>query len=248
MPVVDESKDGINWKHEGVLLLISLYEAHKEKFASSAISKKAVWNMIATKMKDQGYSVTGHQCSEKFKSLKNRYKDNRKKMAKSGRGRVTWRYYDIMEELLAGDPAVEPLKVVASANCAKDPAAKPPLPPNAKRPQISSPSANAVAIRAASPTVAVRSTSPTVSVRSPSPSSSNAGSPAPDETVPDTVSHTPVVKRRRKSGDVPEWFRTFANDTARRMDALEASSERMIKIAEERNDILRTLVDVLTKN
>ncbi|KAH3809370.1 hypothetical protein DPMN_137733 [Dreissena polymorpha] len=149
MPVVDESKDGINWKHEGVLLLISLYEAHKEKFASSAFSKKAVWNMIATKMKDQGYSVTGHQCSEKFKSLKNRYKDNRKKMAKSGRGRVTWRYYDIMEELLAGDPAVEPLKVVASANCAKDPAAKPPLPPNAKRPQISSPSANAVAIRAA---------------------------------------------------------------------------------------------------
>jgi hypothetical protein len=34
---------------------------------------------------------------------------------KSGRGRSTWQYYDAMEELLAGDPAVRPIKVVASS-------------------------------------------------------------------------------------------------------------------------------------
>ncbi|XP_060579047.1 uncharacterized protein LOC132736021 [Ruditapes philippinarum] len=141
-------------------------------------------------MFEKGLNYDANQCNEKFRSLKHRHKKITDNNEKSGRGRSTWQYYDAMEELLAGDPAVRPIKVVASSTAT--PAAeststgssatltqKPPLPPNILRTKTQSP---------------VRSLSPVESVAS-------------DEQV------TPVIKRRRKMQKVLSGFKTLCCKT-----------------------------------
>jgi hypothetical protein len=63
----------ITWKHEAVLLLISLYGENKEKFTCSSYKQKDVWKIISTKMFEKGLNYDANQCNEKFRSLKHRY-------------------------------------------------------------------------------------------------------------------------------------------------------------------------------
>ncbi|WAR29082.1 hypothetical protein MAR_002650 [Mya arenaria] len=62
----------------------------------------------------------------------------------------------------------------------------------------------------------------------------------------DQTPHT--RKRRRVQQEPPEWFQAFRAEQNERMDRLEAANNSLIKIAQERNDILKTLVNHLTKN
>ncbi|XP_052771354.1 uncharacterized protein LOC128211016 [Mya arenaria] len=201
---------GHTWTHEAVLLLIDLFGKNKDKFASSCFKQKDIWQCISEKMKDSGHTVDGVQCNEKFRSLKYRHKVITDSNAKSGRGRRSWQFYEAMEEVMAGDPAVRPIKVVASALTAQER-----CPP--KRQLFT-----ATPIR-------------------PQNEEHNEQSTPGDQTP-----HT--RKRRRVQQEPPEWFQAFRTEQNERMDRLEAANNSLIKIAQERNDILKTLVNHLTKN
>ncbi|XP_060605782.1 LOW QUALITY PROTEIN: uncharacterized protein LOC132758243 [Ruditapes philippinarum] len=64
----------VNWRHEEVLLLISLYSEHQQMFNNSLFKAYEVWKKIAEGMREKGYSFTGLQCDKKFRSLKYRIK------------------------------------------------------------------------------------------------------------------------------------------------------------------------------
>ncbi|XP_060598024.1 uncharacterized protein LOC132751821 isoform X1 [Ruditapes philippinarum] len=135
-----------------------------------------------------------------------------------------------MNEVLAGDPAVRPLRVIGSAENVRETTekvevtkSKPPLPPNSLRVRTPSPS-----LRPVSP---------------PTPARSLTASPSPSESG---VIKTPIRKRKR-SGEPPEWFRSYAEQANRRMEALEESNRQMIAIARERNSILKALAESLSK-
>ncbi|XP_060556226.1 uncharacterized protein LOC132716908 isoform X2 [Ruditapes philippinarum] len=228
------SQGTITWSHEAVLLLISLYSEHKELFNNNLYKQKDVWIKISKGMEEKGHHFQPHHCDSKWRALKHRHKVITDDNGKSGRGRRTWQYFDAMNEVLAGDPAVRPLRVMGSTENVRETTelsetnnrSKPPLPPTTLRIRTPSPS--------------LRPSSPSTPVRTHSPSPSDNGATGGSE--------TPVLNRKRKrSGEPPEWFRAYAEQANRRMDSLEESNRQMIAIARERNSILKTLAEALAK-
>jgi len=73
----DEVVDDKDWPHKLVLLLIDEYRKHademhhRNQFKSSKVTKKAVWEKIATSLRQHGHhNITGDACTKKFSNLK----------------------------------------------------------------------------------------------------------------------------------------------------------------------------------
>lgn len=52
--------------------------------------------------------VTGQQCDSKWRTLKTRYKENKKKALQSGEGKITWPYYNLMDSILSKKAYINP--------------------------------------------------------------------------------------------------------------------------------------------
>ncbi|KAL4240416.1 hypothetical protein ACF0H5_001208 [Mactra antiquata] len=105
---------GTKWTHDSIKLMLALYAENKDKFASSVYRNKDVWKKIATEMRVIGYLFTAECCDKKFRLLKHRHKVITDINSKSGRGTSRWEWYELMDELLTGDPAIKPVRVVSS--------------------------------------------------------------------------------------------------------------------------------------
>ncbi|XP_052239249.1 uncharacterized protein LOC127850324 [Dreissena polymorpha] len=108
------SASGVRWTHEGLLLMLSLYEEHKLKFDSASFKNKNVWRLKAEEMAHKGITVTGEACDSKFRLMKFKDKKIVDQHATSGSGGKSWEYFQRMDELFAGDPSVRPAMVVSS--------------------------------------------------------------------------------------------------------------------------------------
>ncbi|XP_046544600.1 uncharacterized protein LOC124254794 [Haliotis rubra] len=125
-----QSQVRINWTECQVRLLITLRQQYEHLFTSSIVTQKQAWKKVADEMTEKGYCYSGDECQRKFGSLRLRYYDFtgtqfkqemvyktiKDRNNKTGRGRSTWKFFSLMDEMYAGDPAVEPAEVSSLQN------------------------------------------------------------------------------------------------------------------------------------
>lgn len=91
--VDEESPSLFIWNEACILLLLTLYSEHRENFEK--MRHMIVYDIIARKMCDALYNVTGTQCQSNINSLKKHYKKIVDHNATSGNDRATWPYFDV---------------------------------------------------------------------------------------------------------------------------------------------------------
>ncbi|XP_071576795.1 uncharacterized protein [Temnothorax nylanderi] len=97
------------WTVKGTKLLLELYKERKEKFRDPKTKKRNLWTEIVNEMGKNGYKhLTEDILDRKLRNLKKTFrtiKDNNRKSS-TGRGRITWEYYDIFEEIFSDDRTI----------------------------------------------------------------------------------------------------------------------------------------------
>lgn len=112
------------WTVKGTKLLLELYKERKEKFRDPKTKKRNLWTEIVNEMGKNGYKhLTEDILDRKLRNLKKTFrtiKDNNRKSS-TGRGRITWEYYDVFEEIFSDDctinfgPTISSLDSAATA-------------------------------------------------------------------------------------------------------------------------------------
>ncbi|XP_031334463.1 uncharacterized protein LOC116164417 [Photinus pyralis] len=97
------------WNDPEVKLLISLYEENRQNFEGTKMTNRSVWQRIANSMTEAGYPVTWEQCDNKFKNLKKSYKKVIDNNNKTGRGRIHFKYFDLLDHVLSANPNIHPV-------------------------------------------------------------------------------------------------------------------------------------------
>ncbi|EFN86471.1 hypothetical protein EAI_04618, partial [Harpegnathos saltator] len=95
------------WNNKSTKLFLESYKERKEQFRNPKIKKKLLWLGIAQVLKVNGYTDENMVdiLDKKMRNMKRSYKiikENNKKST-TGRGRISWEYYDIFEDLFAKD-------------------------------------------------------------------------------------------------------------------------------------------------
>lgn len=97
---------------------MTLYQEKKAAFRDPKMKKKKLWSDICKKFVQKGYNVTEDQLDRKIRNMKKTYrtiKDNNKKTS-SGRGRISWEYFDIFEEIFEEDCTINIGSTLSSLN------------------------------------------------------------------------------------------------------------------------------------
>jgi len=96
-----------NWTQQNTKFLLEKYNERKTKFRDPKIKKK-LWAEIVSEFKAKNYHVDENIFDCKMRNLKKSYRnllDNNKK-TNTGRGRITWEWYNNMEEIFREDRTV----------------------------------------------------------------------------------------------------------------------------------------------
>lgn len=97
------------WTKQATKLFLSSYLDRKENFRNPKVKKKTLWTEILQVMKANGYSDLNEDLLDrKMRNMKKSYKnikDNNKK-SNTGRGRVSWEYFETFEEIFANDMTI----------------------------------------------------------------------------------------------------------------------------------------------
>ncbi|KAL0879650.1 hypothetical protein ABMA27_003365 [Loxostege sticticalis] len=120
------------WSDSCILLLLTLYEEKKDEFATKR--HKKIFADIAKKMHDTNpeYIMTGSQCQSKINSLKKTYKKIFDHNTTSGNDRVTWPYFDRMNEIFGQTGWANPLATASEAGPTDTPPTNKEKPPKHK--------------------------------------------------------------------------------------------------------------------
>ncbi|KAK7480243.1 hypothetical protein BaRGS_00028519, partial [Batillaria attramentaria] len=97
----DTSGRGFGW---AVLLLLEKYREYKWMLLDPRMKKMECFKKISTEMRAMGHQFSPDQCCKKFDNMKSRHKIIRDRNGKTGRGRSSWVYFDLMEDLMSGIP------------------------------------------------------------------------------------------------------------------------------------------------
>ncbi|RXM98646.1 hypothetical protein EOD39_12859 [Acipenser ruthenus] len=170
-----------SWSHAAILLLINTYQDHAEDFKSSLIKKNEVWKRTANEMASMGYTYTPDACDKRIRALKYRYRAICGNNQKMGRGHSTWEYFEPMQTLLTSDPAVAPLRTVASLTADGD---KNTLMEGVFRP--------------------IRSSTPTMTS---TPSTSEPSEESGSAALTPTITARSKIRKRGGESESPRWFK-----------------------------------------
>ncbi|KYN26722.1 hypothetical protein ALC57_03889 [Trachymyrmex cornetzi] len=111
------------WTVRSTKFLLELFKERKNKFRDPKIRKRSLWTDIMKEMQKMGYTdVNEDILDRKLWNLKKTYrsiKDNNKKTS-TGRGRITWEYYDIFEEIFSDDRTINFGSTISSFNQVTD--------------------------------------------------------------------------------------------------------------------------------
>lgn len=91
-----------SWDHKSTLLFLEECRKRKDDLRNNKIRRRTVFEDIAKILKEHGILYDTNTLDKKLKNLKIRYNiisDNNKKSS-TGRGRMSWPYYDIMSDIL----------------------------------------------------------------------------------------------------------------------------------------------------
>lgn len=112
-----ENNDDSNcfrWIHANILLLLDTYKDLEGRQYDGKMSQKKFWDLVATKLQEKGFHVSGLQCKSKVNGMKKTFKNVKDHNGKTGNGRKTWTYFNIMEEMFASKPWMTPIKTLDS--------------------------------------------------------------------------------------------------------------------------------------
>lgn len=102
--LTDVNKENFSWNNQNTKLLIHLYEERKEKFRDPKVKKKFLWAEIAKEFKKQNYTcVTEDILDRKMRNMKKTYRTIKDNQKLSGRGRITWEYFETFENIFLDD-------------------------------------------------------------------------------------------------------------------------------------------------
>lgn len=104
-----------HWTREQTMLLLSLCQDFKDDLNDPSKRKKTTWQRIAQSMLDKGYTVTWILVEKKLRNLKATYRNIIDNVNQTGRGRITWEFFEQMHKLYGKDPTVTHVNVVESA-------------------------------------------------------------------------------------------------------------------------------------
>lgn len=105
------------WKQEYTKLLIALKKENQTDFTSGRMRKKEAWRRIAEPFNNTAgvdVTVTGDQCSNKWKKLEDKFKKVEDHNSKTGRNRQTCDFYDELSDFYGDNPKIRPLCPIAS--------------------------------------------------------------------------------------------------------------------------------------
>lgn len=104
------------WTQSNIRLLLEEYDKRKDKFRNPSIKKKLLWSEIKDEFVKHNYIVTNDILDKKFRNLKKTYlkiHDNNKKTS-TGKGTVTWEYYNVFCNIFDNDKTVSMDHVLSS--------------------------------------------------------------------------------------------------------------------------------------
>ncbi|XP_053243555.1 1-aminocyclopropane-1-carboxylate synthase-like protein 1 [Podarcis raffonei] len=97
---------GSNWSDPEVVELLHLWaDESVQAELESCLRNQHVFNRIAEVLREKGIHRTGDQCREKIKKMKLEYR-RIKENNKAPRGGRTWKFYDVMDRVLASRPSL----------------------------------------------------------------------------------------------------------------------------------------------
>lgn len=105
---IELNTENFAWTNKTTKLLLQKYYEKKDKFRNPKIKKKLLWTEIVEEFKTIGHNVNEDILDRKMRNLKQTYKsikDNNKKTS-TGRGRLTWEWYDTMEDIFKEDKTI----------------------------------------------------------------------------------------------------------------------------------------------
>ncbi|CAC5368493.1 unnamed protein product [Mytilus coruscus] len=105
-------KRGLTWSDQETKALLSTWgEGKIQSELDNSTRNTHVFSSIIRTMGGLGYLRTAPECRQRIKTLKRNYFNAKNSNKLSGNGRTTCRYYDELEDILGGRPAVTPPKV-----------------------------------------------------------------------------------------------------------------------------------------
>ncbi|KYQ53229.1 hypothetical protein ALC60_07632, partial [Trachymyrmex zeteki] len=89
------------WTKQNTKLLLRKYFEMKDMFNDPKTKKKSLWNVNDFKLKN--YNVTEDILDRKMRNLKQSYRNLKDNNKKTGRGTISWEWYEIMEDIFKED-------------------------------------------------------------------------------------------------------------------------------------------------
>ncbi|XP_071142038.1 zinc finger and SCAN domain-containing protein 29-like [Mytilus edulis] len=109
-------KRGLTWSDQETKALLSTWgEGKIQSELDNSTRNTHVFSSIISSMGGLGYLRTAPECRQRIKTLKRNYFNAKNSNKLSGNGRTICRYYDELEDILGGRPAVTPPKVKDSS-------------------------------------------------------------------------------------------------------------------------------------
>lgn len=108
------------WDDKTIKLLLAEYNNRIKEFRDPKKKKLLLWREIKVIFNEHGYNVGENIIERKMRNMKHHYKqiiDNNKK-SRTGRGKITWEYFDIFNEIFAEDKTIFPGPVLSSMSSA----------------------------------------------------------------------------------------------------------------------------------
>lgn len=101
------NKENFSWNNKNTTLLLHSYEERKERFRDPKVKKKCLWTEIANEFKKHNYlNMTEDILDRKMRNMKKTYRTIKDNQKLSGRGRITWDYFEIMENIFFDDKTI----------------------------------------------------------------------------------------------------------------------------------------------
>ena len=100
---------GSTWDDKEIFLLINIWgEERIQEKLDSCVHKRPVFEKMAKCLAEQGFERTHKQINEKIKQLKKKYKQIKDANNVSGSGRKTWKFFNVVDEILGDRPISTP--------------------------------------------------------------------------------------------------------------------------------------------
>ncbi|CAH1109721.1 unnamed protein product [Psylliodes chrysocephalus] len=227
------------WTKQTTKLVLQLYMERKLQFRDPKIKKKSIWRDLKNKFLEKGYKgVNEDILDRKMRNMKKRYRTIKDNQQKTGASRISWDYFEMMEEIFLDDKTVNFGETLASS---------PVLLPSQQALFN-----NTFCVSSQQAQCSTRSSISNTSCVQQENLNSHNHNLLPREVTPGTssmsrcVTQTPKTKKALKSREVysmRQKLKTLDETKVEELKKLRESVEENNRIQKERNEILMKLVN-----